>query len=66
MAFLEAILVPPAAIANEGNEETDFENREKKIPFGLVRVLCAFVFFFTTIWTFQSPVEGQKDWEIPN
>jgi hypothetical protein len=22
--------------------------------------------FFTTIWTFQSPVEGQKDWEIPN
>ena len=30
LAFLQAILVPPAAIANEGNEETDFENRKKK------------------------------------
>lgn len=65
LVFLEAI-VPPAAVANEGNGRDVAKNGRKKAFLLLVRVLCVFLVFFTTIWTFQSPVEGQKDWEIPN
>lgn len=62
LPFFFVGLNPPAAVANEGN---DMEKRQKeKRPFWLnvVFVVCL---IFTTIWTFQSLVEGQKDWEIP-
>ncbi len=46
LAFLQAILVPPAAIANEGNEETDFENRKKKTYLLGWLGFCVRLYFF--------------------